>query len=292
MTERPEAITRAERVLGASAVSWRRVESRGWSKNEHWTLVLANGTRAFVKEAWLEPSVTWLRQEREVYDLVSGPFIPALLGWEDGERPLLVLEDLSDHAHWPPPWRPGDVDAVLSTLAEVAAARTTGLPPVGGGWSGWAKVAEDPAPFLSLGLASPAWLERALPALLADVESADAGGNALLHCDVRSDNLCLRDGRVILVDWNHARIGDAAIDVAAWLPSLALENGPRPEEVAREIPRANAFAGSISGFFAAHAGLSPPEGAPLVRGFQLAQLEVALPWACSVLELPPPDLLR
>jgi hypothetical protein len=30
-------------------------------------------------------------------------------------------------------------------------------------------------------------------------------------------------------------------------------------------------------------GLPPPEGAPAVRGFQLAQLEIALPWACRVL---------
>jgi hypothetical protein len=41
----------------------------------------------------------------------------------------------------------------------------------------------------------------------------------------------------------------------------------------------------VAGFFAALAGLPPPEGAPRVRGFQLAQLEVALPWACRTLGL-------
>jgi hypothetical protein len=32
--------------------------------------------------------------------------------------------------------------------------------------------------------------------------------------------------------------------------------------------------------------LPAPPGAPRVRGFQRAQLEVALPWACRVLGLP------
>jgi hypothetical protein len=41
------------------------------------------------------------------------------------------------------------------------------------------------------------------------------------------------------------------------------------------------FAVVVAGFFAAGAGLPPPEGAPLVR----AQLEVALPWACTVVGL-------
>ena len=104
-----------------------------------------------------------------------------------------------------------------------------------------------------------------------------------MHCDVRSDNLCLRDGRAILVDWNHTRVGNPALDLAFWLPSLALEGGPAPDGFG-----VDEFAPVVAGFFAAHAGLPPPEGAPEVRGFQRAQLEVALPWACRALDLPQP----
>ena len=99
---KPATIMRAERVLGGEAVSWARVESGGWSRNEHWTLALADGTRAFAKVASIEPSPAWLRSERHVYSCVAGPFMPQLLGWEDGEEPLLLLEDLAG-AHWPPP---------------------------------------------------------------------------------------------------------------------------------------------------------------------------------------------
>jgi hypothetical protein len=280
-------VARAERVLGGRATSWARVESRGWARNEHWTILLDGGTRAFAKSAWLEPSVTWMRQEREIYDCVSGPFMPRLLGWEDGERPLLVLEDLAEGAYFPPPWRPGDVEAVLATLADLGETRVQGLPPFPERWLQWTAVSDDPAPFLSLGMASSDWLEGALPELLAAERAVDFSGSAVLHGDVRSDNLCIRADRVVLVDWNHACLGNPGFDVAAWLPSLALEGGPRPDEVADAA--VSPFAVAIAGFFAARAGLPPPVGAPLVRGFQLAQLEVALPWACRVLGIAPPD---
>jgi Phosphotransferase enzyme family len=283
---KPETVARAERLLGSEASEWARVESRGYSRNEHWTVVLADGTRAFAKEARIDPSPGWLRQEREVFAAVSGPFMPRLLGWEDGERPLLVLEDLSEseNVHWPPPWRPGDVEAVLATLAEVAVVPAPSLPRFDG-FRAWHALHDDPAPFLSLGVASPAWLERTLPRLVAAQDALDLMGDSLLHFDVRSDNLCIRDGRVVLVDWNHACIGPADLDVACWIPSLALEGGP----AAGELGAGDRFAVLVAGFFASLAGLPPPEGAPRVREFQLAQLEVALPWACAVLGLEPPD---
>ena len=284
---KPEAVARAERALGGRATSWTRVESRGWSRNEHWTILLESGTRAFAKSAWLEPSVTWMRREREIYDCVSGPFMARLLGWEDGERPLLVLEDLTEDGYFPPRWRPGDVEAVLATLAELAEARVQGLRPFPDSWPQWTAVADDPAPFLSLGIASSAWLDRALPELLAAENALTFSGRAVVHGDVRSDNLCIRGDRAVLVDWNFACLGNPAFDVAAWLPSLALEGGPQPEEIADAA--VSPFAVAIAGYFAAHAGLPPEEGAPLVRGFQLAQLRVALPWTCRVLGIAPPD---
>ena len=284
---KPETVARAERLLDGHAASWERVESRGWARNEHWTLVLADGTRGFAKSAWLEPSVTWLRREREVYDLLSGPFMPRLLAWEDGDKPLLVLEDLTEAAHFPPPWRAGDVEAVLATLAELGGLRVPGLPVFPESWPQWTAVADEPAPFLSLGIASSAWLEAALPELLAAESAAPFSGVGVLHGDVRSDNLCICGDRAVLVDWNHATVGNPAFDIAAWLPSLTLESGPQPDDVADAA--VEEFAVSIAGYFAAHAGLPPHEGAPLVRGFQLAQLEVALPWACRVLGIAPPD---
>jgi Phosphotransferase enzyme family len=279
----PDAIARAERILGVEAENWARIVSRGYSVNEHWTAGFVDGSRAFLKLASVDPSPQWVRDEWHVFESVSGPFMPRLLGFEDGDHPLLILEDMLPDARWPPPWQPGDVDAVLESLEEVAAAPLSGeLPRLAeDDLPGWKEIAEDPAPFLGLGLFGAEWLERSLPTLIAASDPARLDGESLVHCDVRSDNLCLREGRVVLLDWNHARIGNPAFDVAFWLPSLVLEGGPDPATFG-----VDELAVFVAGFFAAQAGLPAPEGAPRVRGFQRAQLEVALPWTCSALGLP------
>jgi hypothetical protein len=280
---KPDAVVRAERLLGSAAESWTRVTTRGYAANEHWTAAFADGSRAFLKlAAPVEPCPQWLRDEAHVYAAVTGRFMPAFIAWEDGERPLLVLEDLSD-ARSAPPWEPGDVDAVLAALARLSSTSPTAALPrfEDRRLPSWELVAGDPAPFLSLGIAGAAWLERALPTLVDATERTPLAGDAVIHCDVRSDNLVIRDGAAVLFDWNHACIGNPAADVACWLPSLRLEGGPH-------LAGADDFAAFVSGFFASQAGLPPPEGAPAVRGFQLAQLEVALPWACSVHGVPEP----
>ncbi len=108
--------------------------------------------------------------------------------------------------------------------------------------------------------------------------AAPVAGDAVVHCDVRSDNLCIKDGRCVLVDWNHARRGNPKYDIAFWAPSLALEHGPKPWTLG-----VDELAPFVAGFFAANAGLPAPAGAPTVRHFQRAQAEVALQWVERVL---------
>jgi hypothetical protein len=285
-TVKPEAVVRTELVLGATSAAWTPVASR-YALGDRWLIRLDDGRTVFAKRAIGEATAEWLRREHLVYSGLHASFMPGLIGWEDAELPLLLLEDLSA-AHWPPPWPRGSVEAVLGTLGEIAAtAPPDGLPRLGDDlpWS-WRDVAADPAPFLSLGLCSAVWLDEALPALLHASDPSLVEGDRLLHGDARSDNLCVRAGRAVLVDWNWACVGNPAVDVAFWLPSLTLEGGPQPDEIVRSCPGAASLAPIVAGFFAATAGLPPPEGAPTVRSFQLAQLEVALPWAVRVLELP------
>ena len=57
-------------------------------------------------------------------------------------------------------------------------------------------------------------------------------GDALVHLDVRSDNVLIEPtGRVVLVDWPHACIGAPWLDLVVMLPSMALEGGGEPEEL-------------------------------------------------------------
>jgi hypothetical protein len=276
--------------VGSAPERFEPVVGGGYARNfARWSVELEDGRRVFVKLALDDMAAGWLRDEQRVYSAVEGPFIAEVLGWHDAERTLLVLEDMSG-AHWPPPWREGDVDAVLRTLELVAGtlapAELRPLEELREWLDGWAMVAEDPEPLLSTGLCSREWLDGALPRLRRAFSDSDLSGGDLLHLDVRSDNLCLANGRVVLVDWNHACIGNALLDVVAWLPSLRLEGGPEPSEV---VPDTRGFAALMAGFFAARAGLPPPPTAPHVRPFQLAQAQVALPWAARELDLPPPE---
>jgi aminoglycoside phosphotransferase (APT) family kinase protein len=282
----PEAELAA--AAGAAPVERRRVRSGGYGTNSaHWCVSLADGRRAFVKVALDEAAAEWLRQEHHVYSAVEAPFIPELVGWHDGEQTLLAIADLSD-AHWPPPWTPGQIDAVRAALDELHAMPPPDLPPIAAEreWlNGWELVAENREPLLSTGLCSPPWLEGALPSLLETGRSCVLEGEAFLHLDVRSDNLCLQEGRAVLVDWNFAHVGNPLLDMVAWLPSLRLEGGPDPWDL---VPDSQGFAALMAGFFASRAGLPPPATAPHVREFQRRQAEIALPWAARELGLPPP----
>jgi phosphotransferase family enzyme len=266
-------------IVGATPVAW-APRAGGYSTAERYTVDLDDGRRVFVKAADAEHLAGWLRREHEVYSSLDGSFIPALLGFDDdGVRPLLVLEDLS-HADWGTSWTDERVSLVRTALDELsrAAPPPSNTYPVretfASLFAGWQTVAEDPEPFLSVGLRSREWLAARLPALMEAVD-AMPDGDALIHLDVRSDNLCTLGARAVLVDWNWLSIGPAAFDLAGWACSLHLEGGPPPWEL---VPHAPEFASFLAGAWAEVVGLPPPETAPTVREFQARQLAVALDW--------------
>lgn len=261
------------------------VEGRGYTHAGRHRAFLDDGRAVFVKSAVDELSAGWLRTEIGVYTKLRASFLPAFHGWAEHDGlPLIVLEDLGG-AHWPPPWRDGDVDAVRRALQQLAA-----TPPPEGIQRvprdelafEWREVERDPEPFLATGMVSRAWLEEHLAPLRDAAERATFDGDALLHLDVRSDNLALRGGQAVLVDWNWVCVGNGVLDVVGWAPSLHFEGGPRPEELVAGDGVAE-LAAALAGLWAARVGLPPPPTAPRVRVGQRQQLSVALPWACRLL---------
>ena len=185
-------------AIGAAPVRWQPVVSGGYGSNtRHWRVELEDGSSAFVKDAGDEDAAGWLREERLVYTSLEAPFLPRFLGWHDESRTLLALEDLSA-AHWPPPWRKGDVDAVLAALEELAAtpapSKLPSLEDLRERLNGWELVAADPKPLLSTGLVTGEWLQEALPVLLETGQTCDLAGDALIHLDVRSDTCASATG--------------------------------------------------------------------------------------------------
>ena len=290
----PDDQDRIERALGWRPTIYRPAAmDRGPSETAgRW--IVGDGGRsgghrrsAFVKIGATPLTAGWTRVEHRNYRAIRGPFLPQVLGFDDdGERPVLAIEDLAS-ADWPPPWTDARVSAVLDSLASI---RQTPPPAHLRPWNhdpdrDWTDLAADPGPFLALGICSPGWLAAALPALADAAAAASLDGESLLHMDIRSDNLCIRDRRAIVIDWNHAAVGRADVDIAFWLPSLHAEGGPPPEAI---LPDAPGLAACVAGYFCAQAGQPPIPEAPHVRPLQVAQSRTALPWAARALGLPVP----
>jgi len=221
-------------ALGSPVVAARR-PSCGLSAAERWVVRLGDGRSVFVKAATDDATEAWLRTETAVVGTLDAPWHPRVVAeLEVAGRPALVSEDLSG-LHWPADfgpgvvvWRPGDVERVLATLAEVGATPAPASLPGDDVPACWARVLSRPDDLAALGVCSRAWATRSGPALIEADEAADLSGALLVHGDVRSDNLALGDDRVVLVDWSDARRGNPRHDVAELLPLLHLEGAPPP----------------------------------------------------------------
>ncbi|MCB0128579.1 MAG: hypothetical protein KDE58_40215 [Caldilineaceae bacterium] len=111
-------------------------------------------------------------------------------------------------------------------------------------------------------------------------------GDTLLHFDIRADNLLLADDRVWIVDWPHAHVGAAWVDMVLFAPSVTMQGGPPPEQLSVHHPAIHdakpddvtAVIAAVAGFFIYHSLQPEPPGLPTLRAFQAAQGAVALDW--------------
>lgn len=275
-------------TMGDQIVKWTPVQG-GYSAAGLWVIATNSGVKRFVKAATSDNTARFLREEAVVYENLVSPFMPEVEAWvDDGDRPFLIIEDLSD-LHWPPPWSSTDIQAVR----EVCDAIATASHPPGLGREAqaaldhmfWTEIAATPNAIYGLGVASPAWFEDVFPVLIEIEKTAVLTGDGFVHGDIRSDNLCVGE-QVKVIDWNWAFVGNPMVDVVAWLPSLHLEGGPAPWELLEgQVP----LVARLAGYFLQHATLRPrPDVRDGVRHFQRAQGTIALQWLAHELDLRPP----
>ena len=284
----PSVLERIQKLMASPAVEWRTLR-KGHTAAETWLMRFESGKSAFVKHATDEQTASWLKSERAVYEAVRGDFLPDLLGWDGGDFPILILEDLS-HAGTVPPWTEEAIERVFALLEVLARTQLpdtfrplTSYPEP---FEGWHQIAKAPAPFLRLGLVAPRWLDAALPDLLQAEKAADLRGDSLVHTDLRSDNIFFHRDLTMLIDWNWACRGNPKFDLVSWLPSLHTEGGPPPWDFTLDEPNLIAMQ---TGYLA-HRVATPPHGNESIRRLQERQLRSALPWAAKALGLPPPDI--
>ncbi|MEO1549935.1 MAG: aminoglycoside phosphotransferase family protein [Pseudomonadota bacterium] len=273
------ALERLTDALGVCPTDFEPVTG-GYTAAARWRARLGRD-RVFIKLATTDVTTDMMHRELRAYQALRLPIMPTFIaGSPSSEAPFLVIEDLA-HATWPPPWSRHQIEGVLVALEALHATpapadlpayhAVNGTPP-----NGWDTVAEAPEPFLSLGVMSKQELARALPQLRQLASGCSFEGPNVCHWDLRSDNMCLTDRGVVLIDWSEACASNPSSDLGAWLPSLAQEGGPLPESI---LPNAPEIAAWMAGYFASQAGLPVIPDAPYVRDIQKAQLSTALPWA-------------
>jgi aminoglycoside phosphotransferase (APT) family kinase protein len=285
----------AEDWLGDTVVSAVSAPG-GFSPGVAARLRTSGGRRVFVKAAGPEPNpdtADMHRREAEVVGALPREVPAPRLLWshdEDGWI-LLVFEDV-DGRNPEEPWRPEELDRVLDALERLADLLSPSpLPPssVGGpgGWNvvaggHWARAGRERPDRLD------GWSSRHLEGLVeleADAALA-AAGNTLLHLDLRADNVLLTPDGVAVVDWPHARVGAAWVDLLFFAPSVAMQGGPPPEDLLARHPKARradpepvtAVVAAIAGFFTGEGLMPAPPGLPTLRAFQEAQGREARAW--------------
>ena len=107
-------------------------------------------------------------------------------------------------------------------------------------------------------------------------------GSALVHGDVRSDNVCFMGDRTVLVDWGGALRGHPHLDLTTALSTLPLEGGPDPFDI---LPEGGAWAAYHAGRsvrFAYRETSAPEWFRKVVKRIST----ICLSWAARSLDLP------
>ena len=292
-----------EAALGSNVVQ-AETQPTGFSPGLAARLQLADGRRVFAKAVGSEInplSASYHRREaRVVAALPSTAAVPRLLfAYDDGDDGwvALVMEDI-DGRQPHQPWQKDELSRILTAMVFLAEsltpsplakelersasdAFTTQL-------CGWKRLADQSPSRLDM---LDSWSRRHLDALIALESKAGAAvaGDTLLHCDVRADNILLTEDRVWFVDWPHVRVGAAWVDVVLFAPSVTMQGGPDPEEVASMHPACaaadpaalSAAIVATAGYLIYHSIQPAPPGLPTLRAFQAAQGEIARRWVAD-----------
>jgi hypothetical protein len=274
-----------ERACGSPVIS-AESQTGGFTPGFASVLVCEDDSRHFVKAASTKAqrafALAYREEARKLAALPDDAPAPRLL-WQHDADDWVVLGTAYVDARAPRrPWRLPELEAAAAMLEQVAAipaADRIGEP-----------IADDLADWFAcwehVRAARPGLPHLEDAVALASAYPEVTGGDALVHSDVRDDNVLLAaDGRVLLCDWNWPRVG------AAWLDTVQLMVGPRGDgldvdallarlPLTRDVPAddVDAFLALLVGYFWRHAAERVPPTSPYLRDFQRWQGDVVWEW--------------
>jgi phosphotransferase family enzyme len=284
-----------ETWLGSPIVKVASQQS-GFSPGVAARLRTADDRGVFVKIAGPIPNADlpkiFRRELRITSALPTQAPVPRLL-WSYDENDWVVLAFEEIDGYQPAqPWRDDELSHMVDALIELSDALTPSPlhPPIVEAATekidtdicGWRLLCDETPPGLD------AWSLKYLDSLAKLEESAGAAvaGDTLIHLDVRADNVLFTSEKVWFVDWPHACVGAAWVDILFFAPSVKMQGGPAPEDLIMRHPAVQkadpaaitAAVCTMTGFFTHRALQPPPPGLPTVRAFQAAQGVVAREW--------------
>jgi fructosamine-3-kinase len=313
----PKAVRhQVDAALGAPVLRAARIWG-GYSPAPTYRLVLADGRRAFFKatyQASNEFSTKALLYEGRVYHELAtllGSWAPQFYAtFHHADWHVLLLEDLGPKSV--PPWTPGKARAITQALAAFHRSSLGASLPA---WlsrpderlqhENWTRTAHESQAFHQIAaLADEAapqaltWFQMITPTIEALMQQSILATEpyAILHGDLRSDNLRFVRGQLYLFDWPAITVGRPEWDVVAFAQTVTVEGGPAPEQVmtwyAEQFPLNTAALDSALAwwltFFADRAWRPEIPGLPRVRHFQRQQLGTTVLWAARQWSLPQP----
>lgn len=304
-SELPPSVCHAlEQHLHARVVR-SRSEPGGFSPGVASRLLLSDGRRVFAKVLGPEPnpeSVQYHRKEARVLSrMPEDAPVPQLLSvYDDGAWVALFLAEVDGRSPRLP-WKSVELVRVLKAMETLASILTPAPFPEAtfGEWHRnvftlWREMADLQRRGADLLDDLDPWAREHLSELArleANFEKASAGFT-LVHSDVRADNILLTKDRVYFADWPGACIGARWLDLLGFLPSVAMQGGPRPWVLFDPSPlgrdaepeRVDSVLAALTGFFLGNARKPSPLGLSTLRPFQLAQGVQALAWLRHRLE--------
>ncbi|HEU5367030.1 MAG TPA: phosphotransferase, partial [Ktedonobacterales bacterium] len=289
----------------------------GYAPTPTFRLALADGRRAFFKgtnHTSNDYSRYALTVEERVYATLRdelGRWMPrhyATFRREDWH--VLLLEDVG--AASVPPWTPQITRSIARALAAFHRSTLDGdapawlqRPEISLNHLNWRQTVEESADLQQIaalaGDDAPqalAWLQHASPLIerLTTQPALAEGPHAILHGDLRSDNLRFAGRRLALFDWPSISVGRPEWDIVGFAQSVTIEGGPLPEQIlawySEQLPLSPAAVESALAwwlmFFADRAWQPDIPGLPRLRRFQRQQLAVLTQWAARAFALPSP----
>jgi hypothetical protein len=279
----------------------------GFTRGFAAVLRTATGGRAFVKAADLrtQPHIAdWYAREAAITAQLP-PEVPAArprwtltaAGWY-----AICLDPIDGHVP-PLPWREAELAATLAAWATAAAALreppaglvALGLPRLADllreDLSCWSEAAAGrapmpPTPGPAAGrLRELVALEQGLPGYA----DSGAAGAAVIHCDLRLDNILIdAAGAAWICDWNWPCFGPAWFDTASLLVT-AYASGLDADRMFAGHPTASdappdaldAALAALSGFWLARGAGEPPDASSHVRGHQSWSGRQAVAWLAA-----------